>query len=202
MDGLPEGDRKRDATIDITYEAARTEPVAALKLASALPSTPERDALLTHAVSQWAKSDSPTAALWAMKVPDPALRQRLVASVAVVMAERGGDSAVTLAMNGLAAVEDQDRAVVAIVQRWVQHSPQAAAAWVAQFPDVPSRDATVQNLLALWITQDAVAAGDWLRDLPAGSLRDAGKDAYAQAMASASQTPAAVPAGEYAWNGP
>ncbi len=119
-----------------------------------------------------------------MKVLDPSLRQRLVAAVAVAWAEQDGAAAATLAASALEAGDEQDRAAVSIVQRWAQHSPQAAASWVSQLPDAPSRDAAVQNLLPLWIAQDTEAAGNWLRELPAGPLRDSGINAYAQALAA------------------
>jgi hypothetical protein len=193
---LPEGDSKQAATLDLAYEAARTEPVAALELASTLPPTRERDDLLVHAVSQWSGTDSTTAAAWAMKVLDPSLRQRLVAAVAVASAEQDGAVAATLAASALGAGDEQDRTAVSIVQRWAQNSPQAAASWVSQFPDVPARDAAVQNLLALWTAQDAEAAGNWLRELPAGPLRDVGNTAYAQALADRDRTSGVVaPAG-------
>ena len=97
-----------------------------------------------------------------------------------------------IAVNGLVAGEEQDRTAVSIVQRWVQNSPQAAASWVSQFPDIPLREAAVQNLLALWTAQDAEAAGNWLRELPAGPLRNLGITAYDQALADRDQTSAAV----------
>jgi hypothetical protein len=162
---LPEGDSKQAATTGLAYEAARTEPLTALELAGALPPTRERDDLLVHAVSQWAGADASAAAAWAMKVPDSSLRQRLVASVAIALAEQDAVAAVRLAVNGLAAGEEQDRAAVSIVQRWAQHSPQTAASWVAQFPEIPSRDAAVQNLLSIWAAQDSEAAENWRRKL-------------------------------------
>ena len=165
LDTLPEGEGKQIATIGLAYEAARSEPRTALDLAGALPPTRERDDLLVHAVSQWAGVDDSAAATWAMKVPDLSLRQRLVASVAIALAEQDAVAAVRLAVNGLAAGEEQDRAAVSIVQRWAQQSPQTAASWVAQFPDIPSRDAAVQNLFSIWAAQDSEAAENWRRKL-------------------------------------
>ena len=112
--------------------------------------------------------------------------------MAVASAEQDGAAAATLAANALGAGDEQDRAAVSIVQRWAQNSPQAAASWVAQFPDIPARDAAVENLLALWTAQDAEAAGNWLRELPAGPLRDVGITAYAQALADRDRTSAVV----------
>jgi hypothetical protein len=115
-----------------------------------------------------------------------------VAAVAIALADQDGAAAATLAANALGPGDEQDRATVAIVQRWAQASPQAAAAWVLQFPDIPSRASSAENLMALWTAQDAEAAGNWLRQLPAGALRDFGITAYAQAMADRDQTSARV----------
>jgi len=196
VQALPESDSKSAATFALAYEAARTEPILALDLASALPPSPERDDLLAHAVSQWAATDATAAGNWAIEMPDPALRGRLVAAVAVAMAEDDGVAAGTLAANALNAGEEQDRTTVSIVQRWTQNSPQAAAEWVAQFPDIPLRMVAMENLLALWSNQDASAVGDWLRELPAGSLRNFGMTAFAQSLAEQPQaTVPVVPAG-------
>lgn len=129
-------------------------------------------------------------------MPDLILRHHLLAAVAVASAEQDGAAAAMLAVDGLVAGEEQDRTAVSIVQRWVQNSPQAAASWVSQFPDNPSREPAVQNLLTLWTVQDAAAAGNWLRELPAGPLRDLGITAYDQALAYRDRTSAVVaPAG-------
>ena len=103
-------------------------------------------------------------------VPEVNLRERLLAAVAVSSAEKDGAAAATLAVKTLGAGDEQDRAVVSIVQRWAQNSPNAAASWVAQWPDTPARDAATQNLLALWTGQDSQAAAAWLDGLPAGAL--------------------------------
>jgi hypothetical protein len=108
----------------------------------------------------------------------------LLASGAVAGAEQDGAAAANLAATALDAGEDQERAAVAIVQRWAQKSPRAAATWVEHFPDTPARDASAQNLVALWTVQDSKAAAAWLRGLPEGSLRESGSTAYAQASAN------------------
>jgi hypothetical protein len=192
VEALPDGDARQAAALNLAYEAARSEPVKALEVASGLAPTPARDDLLVHAISQWGGADPAAAADWAAKVSDASLQQRLVAAVAIAAAERVGPAAATFAANALGAGQEQDRAVVAIVQRWVQNSPQAAASWVSQFPDLPSREPAVQNLLALWTAQDAEAAGTWLRELPAGPLRDLGITAYNQGRADRDRTSAAV----------
>jgi hypothetical protein len=196
VEALPDGDARQAAALNLAYEAARSEPVKALEVASGLAATPARDDLLVHAISQWGGADAAAAAAWAVSVPDLSLRQRLLAGVAVASAAQDGAAAAALAVNSLVAGEEQDRTVVSIVQRWAQNSPQAAASWVSQFPDSPLREAAVQNLLSRWTAQDAEAAGNWLRELPAGPLRDLGITAYDQALAYRDRTSAVVaPAG-------
>ena len=194
VQAMPAGDSKEAAAFSLAYEAARSDPVTALVVASALPPGPQRDDLLVHAVSQWTAGDSAVAADWAAAVPDVNLRERLLAAVAVSLAEKDNAAAATLAVKSLGAGDEQDRAVVSIVQRWAQNSPSAAASWEAQWPDTPARDAATQNLLVFWTAQDSQAAVTWLDGLPEGALRDTGFSAYSQALVDRDRSSAAAPA--------
>jgi hypothetical protein len=84
--------------------------------------------------------------------------------------------------RSLPAGVEQDRAVVATIQRWAERSPRDAAGWLIQLPETPARDAAAQNLVMLWALEDKDAARDWLQQLPQGSLRTAGLVAYGQAV--------------------
>jgi hypothetical protein len=126
-------------------------------------------------------------------MPDLKLRERLLAAVAVAAAEKDGAGAATLAVQTMAAGDEQDRALVSIVQRWGQNAPHAAAAWLARWPDTPTRDGATQNLVALWTVQDSHAAFSWLNGLPEGALRNAGFLAYGQAVADADVSAAPAP---------
>src|ERR1035438_6876755 len=57
MRQLPEDDRE-SGLLSIAYEAARTEPVAALNLAAELPADQSREDLVVHAARQWASQDA------------------------------------------------------------------------------------------------------------------------------------------------
>ncbi len=194
VQAMPAGASKEVAALGLGYEAARSEPITALAVASALPPGPQRDDLLVHAVSQWAVGDPAVAADWAAEVPNVKLRERLLAAVAVSSAETDGAAAATLAAKSLGAGDEQDRAVVAVVQRWAQNSPNATASWIAQWPDTPTRDAAAQNLVALWTMQDSQAAATWLYELPEGELRSTGLSAYSQALADGDRSSAAAQA--------
>jgi hypothetical protein len=179
---LPEGAEQQATFMDLAYEAARTEPINALVLACVLPATLARDDLIVHAVSQWAIG-MPTSALdWAQTVPDIGLRERLLGAVTIAVAQQDGAAAATLVVTLLGPGEEQDRAAVAIVQRWAAQSPENAASWVEQFPDTPAREAAIQNLVILWARRDSAGAADWLDQLPDGSIRTAGLRAFAQTL--------------------
>jgi hypothetical protein len=182
---LPEGESRATVIEQLGYTAAQTDAVQALELAASLEPGHQRDDLLEHAIGQWATSDLDAAVHWAKAaVSDAALRQRLLGTVAVAVAGQDGAAAAALAATALDPGTEQDRVAVAVVQRWVQHEPEQAAAWVAQFPDTPARESTVQNLVAFWAAQDRQAAANWLQALPGGTLRDAGTAAYSQALAT------------------
>ncbi|MBE0540592.1 MAG: hypothetical protein IH623_04315, partial [Verrucomicrobia bacterium] len=107
--------------------------------------------------------------------------------VAIAAAEQDGAMAAALVANALGAGEAQDRAAVSIVQRWAQFSPQEAAAWVAQFPDIPSREPAVHNLVMIWTSQKPLDAAAWLESLPKGALRNIGLNAHNQASTPMSE---------------
>lgn len=176
---LPEGEGKQIATTSVAYEAARTDPVLALELACALAPTLARDELLVFAVSQWSAENFPAAVEWAGRIADAGLREEMLSAIAVAAASADAPAAATMVASTLATGAAQARAAVAITQRWTQTAPEEAAAWVAQFPDVPLRAVAVKNLVNLWGMTDSPAVASWVNDLPAGSLRESARQAYA-----------------------
>ncbi len=147
VQSLPEGAGRQSAVLGFAYEAARTDPVSALTLTAGLTPSPERDNALVHAASQWAATDPAAVAAWVREVPDDPLRERLLEAVAVAVAAQDAPAAATMAASALPPGGEQDRTAVAIVQRWAQTEPEAAAAWVAQFPDTPAKAAAETYLL-------------------------------------------------------
>ena len=129
---VPADEGRRAATLAVAGEAARTQPRLALSLACDLPPGSDRDLVLAHAACQWAASEPGAAADWARQFPDSVLRSRLISSVAVGSADPV--VAANLAAVALPPGEEQERAAAVIAQRWAQHSPEAASAWINQFP--------------------------------------------------------------------
>jgi hypothetical protein len=134
----------------VAYEAARNDPVAALTLALELSAGAARDDLVTHAVAQWAASEAAAAADWAGKISDSALREQTMSIVATVWSESDPVAAAEYAVAMLPSGRVLDDAVIGIAQRWVQVEPEAAAAWVDEFPDGTLRMTALEILGQLW----------------------------------------------------
>jgi len=192
VEGMAAGAERDGVTLDVGYEAARRAPKAALALAGELEPSRERNDLLVHALSQWAAADAGEAVAWAERVSDAELRQELVATVAVAVAEENGAAAAELVARSLEAGEEQDRAAVSIVQRWAYEAPEGAAAWVAQFPDTAARTAALRSLVEIWTEQNSEAAAQWLAGLPEGPLRELGQKTYEQTLTDSEQRQTAL----------
>ena len=102
----------------------------------------------------------------------------MFAAIAVAAAGENAPAAAAFIANSLTPGETQARAAVSITQRWTQSAPQDAAAWITQFPDLPVREAAVENLVGLWAQQDSAATVNWLNTLPNGTLRSTAINAF------------------------
>jgi hypothetical protein len=135
--------------ITLGYEAARTESVTALNLAVDLPPSTDRDALIDHAVAQWAVNQPEQAVGWARQISDLALRDGALARIAVEWATKDPAAAATVAVTELPAGNLQNDTVVGIVQRWTQLDPDAAGRWVNEFPEGRIKETALKNISAL-----------------------------------------------------
>ena len=169
-----------ETILAVCETTARTNPLAAIDAAAGLAPSPSRDQALAHAVSEWADTQPEQAAEWAAQVPDPALRNELLAAVAVASAEEHPEFAGELAVTNLTAGPVQNNALVSVVQRWAQSAPEAAADWVSEFPEGPVRSAAAENLFEIWTAQDRSRAERYVGQLPQGWLREAGQLALGQ----------------------
>lgn len=180
---LPEGSGRAEIMAAVGSEAVRSDPLEALLMGFELPASAAQANLILRAAAEWAATDRDNAVEWAKRIEDKGLRQQVTAQIVVASAEADPLSAATMALQQMTPGEEQDRAVVSIVQRWVQTDPELASTWVRGFPDgALGRDA-VDNLITLWAARDSVASGKWLLTLPAGELRDTGLLAYSRALA-------------------
>jgi hypothetical protein len=143
---LPDHAERQGALLQAAYEAARAAPKEALTLAKEIPAGPARNDLITHAAMQWAAVEPEQAAGWAREIPDQSLRERVLSVIATAWGDRDPVAAAGLALASLSPGRLQDEAVIGIVQRWVQNGPEAASAWVDQFPAGELRESALAIL--------------------------------------------------------
>ena len=145
---LPGAAEQKTLLLAAANEAARTDPMAALRIAVTLPADGERNETIRRAATEWTSHDATSAVDWAKQIPDEILRSQVLAAEAVAWSESKPESAATLAVENLPTGRLLDDTVVSIVQRWAQRQPEAAAAWVEQFPEGTLRVTAMENLIA------------------------------------------------------
>lgn len=143
---LPIADEQQKALLNAAYEEARTAPQDALVAAVDFLEGSAQSELATHAAAQWAAVAPWEAVTWAKQITDDSLREQVLAAVAMAWSDRDPAQAANLAVQALSPGRLQDNAIIAVVQRWAQKQPEAAAAWVNQFPRGLLRDTAIALL--------------------------------------------------------
>lgn len=179
---LGEGASRSEIIAAVGAEAVRSDPLEAFLLGLELPAGATQAELLRRAAAEWAVKDRDGVLACVQQIQDRDLRQCMMEDVVVASAERDPVGAADLALKRMAPGAGQDRAVVSIIQRWVQMDPGQAAAWVREFPQCQLGCDAVDNLVTLWADRDMAASADWLLTLPLGELRNAGMLAYSRAL--------------------
>jgi hypothetical protein len=146
----PEENERHAGLMTVSYEAARSNPLAALNVAVAVAPTKERDVLIEHVARQWAAEEPQAAATWAERIEPVSLRQQVLGGIAVEWSDRDPVAAANFAATRLVAGKLQDDVVIGILNRWVQKDPSAAAGWVAKFGEGPLRRTAMDALVNLW----------------------------------------------------
>lgn len=159
------------ALLTLGYEALRNNARESLELVQEVPPSSARNDFLAQAVQEWAGTDFEAVRFWVEQFTEQDLKDRLRSAVATGRAEVDGGAAASYAATAMQPGEDQDRAVVSVLQRWVQSQPEDAVAWLEQFPESHLKRVATQNLIPVWLHQDPQAATHWLDALPPGSLR-------------------------------
>lgn len=147
--GLPESASQSSAVMAVAEEAIRVDPFSALELTAQLAPGAERDQLTLRAINEWASHEPVEALRWTAQISDPAWQQQVRNSLIPVIASIDGAAGARLAGAWLGAGPEQRLVMVAVVQRWAQESPEAAAEWVKRFPAGAMRVAALDNLKRL-----------------------------------------------------
>lgn len=87
-----------------------------------------------------------------------------------------GDAAKWVAQ--LPAGPEQNRAALAVIERWIRSDPSAAANWAGTFGEGPLRQHALHLVARQWGLRDLQSTARWLENLPNGSSRDAAIAAF------------------------
>lgn len=178
---MPAGGNKAAAALSLAMEAARLgQAVTAINLATNIPPGPERDSLFSYAAQHWAATDKDSAIAWIRKVPDPALREKMLGQVAINLGTQDPAAGTKLVATAMSAGKDQDNAMGTVIRFWAASTPADAAVWLQQFPDGPLHDLALENLMDTWGRKNLTEASQWLDKLPAGHTHDVAAKALAQ----------------------
>lgn len=129
-----ESERHR-ALLAVANEAVRSQPIAALQIAVEFPPAEPRDELICRAAMEWATTDIENALQWARQIPDPGLRNTVLAGEIISWADHDPHAAATFAVTEMGDGRLLDDLIISIVQRWAQQNPKATSDWVTMFPE-------------------------------------------------------------------
>lgn len=91
-------------------------------------------------IHSWASRDPSAAIRWAESQADAALRDNAWNRIARRLAESDAATAATLAAEKIDPGPVQEETVISVLFLWKKRDPEAAAAWVALFPEGPLRE--------------------------------------------------------------
>lgn len=124
----------------------RHDILGSLRILGHLEAGPLRTTLASHLGGAWVESDAQAAITWAKSLQQPAEQQAVLAMIATMLADRSPFDAASLSAESLPPGEAQDRAVVAVVQRWRERDPDATRAWVETIAPGKLREAAEREL--------------------------------------------------------
>ena len=148
---------------------AQGDPAAALRYAQSVPRSPRRQKLMTTALSEWAAA-SPVAALaWVSNLPDSRDKEQLVSSALDIVARADAKQALTL-LDSMGGNPNRAMARAAILRRWAERDPAAAAAAAARATDLPG--GVYSDIASQWASADPKTAVAWAQGLASVPLRN------------------------------
>lgn len=147
----------------------------ALNWATNLPSAEARRTAMDGLLYHLAKTDPAQALQIANGESDPALRKRLLPTIAEVWSQTDLGAA-TAWLSQISDESERRRAAEAVLRQWTSREPETAGQLaMTLFPAGEARDRALADIGRHWLTysQDDEAARRWADQLPAGAERDA-----------------------------
>lgn len=146
---------------------AETDPAAALQWLDKNVSGPAYNQSLLPVMDRLSKADPNAAIAYITQMQDNPQRDNLIQTTLGNWARFGDSNAALTWANDNLTGATRDNAVNSVLNRLVDENPMAAASYVAQMPDSPSRNNLVQNMAQTLAATDINSAVAWLEKLPA-----------------------------------
>jgi hypothetical protein len=133
---------------ELAWSCANSQLEVAVAAVDQMPPGEDRNKLTAHLAASWATKDSAAALDWAKGRADEDERDEALGGWTVAMGESSPVVAATLAADEIRPGLAQNRAVVAVLQRWAQKDFDAAKDWVDKFPEGHLKDDALRELEA------------------------------------------------------
>ncbi len=160
-----------EALARVAWDAMELDPPLAREAFGLLPAeSPEKIRLIQHYAMRIAAADLTEALKWADSFGSEKETAAARCRIALVLSETDPQQAAELLSESATADRESEVAIVQVLQRWAGKNPPGAAAWVADFPEGPAREAGIKAVVSPWLESDAKAAFDWIAALD-GDLR-------------------------------
>jgi hypothetical protein len=167
--------------VQVAWNAMELDPELAREaLESLMPESPDRIALIQHFAMRMADANPEEALKWAATLESEREAAAARVRIALVLADADPARGANLLSEFGLANREFEVAVVQVLQRWTNKSPQDAAAWVAVFPSGEFRKAGVETVASGWLGSNPQAAFAWLSSLSDEQIRMEAGDAFAK----------------------
>ncbi len=120
-----------------------------------------RDGLITQLAGKFAEKDTPSAASWALSLPDGDAKSRALADTIGEWAKKDAVAAGAFMVN-LPATPDADRSRESYATTVAEKDPKGALAWATTITDKERQQRAVESVVRTWVKQDAPAAKEWI----------------------------------------
>jgi len=139
------------------YRMAETNPAAAVALAAQLDPSQRSNSLMENLIQRWATADLITAAAWVEQQTSGDEQGRLLQRIGFTLSQTDPAEAAEFVATQIPAGQNQDEAVMTIVNQWGNQDLAAAASWVKSFPEGPLQARAVDELEGIMNYQQTLA---------------------------------------------
>ena len=142
----------------------------------------EKARLIEHVAMRLAEQDADEAVRWAGALETDDEKSLAFGKIALVISQEDPARAAQMLSDSGVAGRDFDVAVVEVVQRWAQSSPEDALEWVTLFDPGDVRSAGLKEAISIWANENPQAAFSWIADIRNDAIRKETSQGMAEAI--------------------